>query len=272
MQSQPDWGKRGVWAAYIIGVPTLLLGLFAYFRPPDPTHPVRFDFLFRTVSVPVWLIISLLVLALVLALAFRVLSPRLKRTLNEEVKAAAIRTSKPPTLQTPSKTALQMAVKAGEAVIPTDDQLELRVRADDAVVTMTVDNNRLGAIHHLDVIIYSAYSFDGRHNQYRTHAGATGWRAQSQNVVGPSDSSQAFVLVHLSAGRDTLQLGSDNARPMRWPDNDKADMQKWKLNMSFGARAYSNTVPPTGEVFQPVKFDLIVTWNKASNELSVQKA
>lgn len=272
MQSQPDWGKRGVWAAYIIGVPTILLGLFAYFRPPDPTHPIRFDFLFRTVSIPVWLIISLLVLAMGLALAFRVLSPRLTRTLSQELKAAEIRTSRPMDLQTTLKPAVHIAGKTGEVVIPTADQLEIHVQADNAAVAMTVDNNRLDAIHHLDTIIYSAYSFDGRQNQFRTHAAATGARVQSPNVVGPSESSQAFVLVHHPTGKDTLQLGNDTARTMKWPENDKVNIQRWKLNVSLGARAYSNTIPPTGEVFQPIKFDLIVAWNKISNELSVEKA
>jgi uncharacterized integral membrane protein len=125
MQSQPDWGKRGVWAAYIIGVPTILLGLFAYFRPPDPTHPIRFDFLFRTVSIPVWLIISLLVLAMGLALAFRVLSPRLTKTLNQELKTAEIGMSKTADLQSPSKPSVHIEIKAGELVIPTADQLAI---------------------------------------------------------------------------------------------------------------------------------------------------
>ena len=59
---------------------------------------------------------------------------------------------------------------------------------------------------------------------------------------------------------------------MKWPENDKANIQRWKLNVSFGARAHSNTIPPTGEVFQPLKFDLVVEWNKISNQLSVENA
>ena len=272
MQSQPDWGKRAVWAAYIIGVPTILLGLFAYFRPPDPAHPIRFDFLFRTVSIPVWLIISLLVLAMGLALALRVLSPRPTKTLSREVKAAEIGTSRPADIQSSSKPSIHIAAKTGELVIPTADQLEIHVKADNAAVTMTVDNNRLDAIHHLDIIVYAAYSFDGRQNQFRTHAAATGARMQSPNAVGPSESSQAFILVHHPTGNDTLQLGDDTARIMKWPENDKANIQKWKLNVSLGARAYSNTVPLTGAVFQLIKFDLIVAWDKVSNKLSVERA
>jgi hypothetical protein len=94
MQSQTDWGKRGVWAAYIIGVPSILLGLFAYLRPPDPAHPMRFDFLFRTVAIPVWLMISLLIIAVGLALAYRLLSPRLTKTLSQEVESVAAKTNK----------------------------------------------------------------------------------------------------------------------------------------------------------------------------------
>jgi hypothetical protein len=207
-----------------------------------------------------------------LALAFRILSPRLTKAPSPELKAAAIRTSRPVDFQSASKSSVHIAVKTGELVIPTADQLEIHVKADVAAVTMAIDNNRLDGIHHLDTIVYSAYSFDSRQNQFRTHAAATGARMQSPNFVGPSESSQAFVLVHHPTGKDMLQLGNDTARPMKWPENDKANIQRWKLNVSFGARVYSNTIPPTGEVFQPSKFDLIVTWNKISNELSVEKA
>jgi hypothetical protein len=271
MQTQPDWGKRGVRAAYIIGIPSILLALFAYYRPPDPTHPIRFDFLFRTVSIPIWLVFSLLVLATGLALAYRFLSPRLTKTPGQETRAANIRTSKPAELQSPSKPSVQMDVNAGELVIPTADQLEIHVKANDSAITLRVDNYRLDAIHHLDAIVYSACSFDGRQNQFRTHAAATGARLQSPNVVGPSESSESFVLVHHPNGKDQLQLGNDNARTMKWPENDKANVQKWRLNVSVGARAYSNTFPVTGEVFQPTKFDLVVQWNKISNQLSVER-
>jgi hypothetical protein len=272
MQSQPDWGKRGVYVACILGIPSFLLALFAYLRPPDPAHPIHFDFLFHAVSVPVWLIISLLILAIGVALAFRVLSPRLTKTLSQELKSVEVKTSKLAVIQSTSKPPVHAAVKAGELVIPTADQLEIHVKADNSAVTLRVDNNRLDAIHNLDVIVYSAYSFDGRQNQFRTHAAATGSRMQSPNVVLPSESSQAFVLVHHPSGQDQLQLGNDTARTMKWPENDKANIQRWKLNVSFGARAHSNTIPPTGEVFQPLKFDLIVEWNKISNQLSVEKA
>jgi hypothetical protein len=164
-----------------------------------------------------------------------------------------------------------MAVKAGELVIPTIDQLEIHIKAEESAVTLTVDNNRLGAIHHVDVILYSAYSFDSRQSQFRTHATATGARIQSSNVVLPSDPSQPFVLIHHPKGQDNLYLGNDAARIMKWPENDKANIQRWKLNVSFGARAYSSTTPPTGEVFQLTKFDLIVEWNKISNQLSAEK-
>ena len=59
-------------------------------------------------------------------------------------------------LQTTLKPAVHIAGKTGEVVIPTADQLEIHVQADNAAVAMTVDNNRLDAIHHLDTIIYSA--------------------------------------------------------------------------------------------------------------------
>jgi len=43
MSVKPDWGKQGVVAAYVIGIPAVIMAVLACVRPPDPAHPMKFD-------------------------------------------------------------------------------------------------------------------------------------------------------------------------------------------------------------------------------------
>src|SRR5580698_2483491 len=56
MANKPDWGKRGVTAAYIVGIPAVGMAVLAYVHPTDTAHPIRFDFLYSQVSfsVSIW--------------------------------------------------------------------------------------------------------------------------------------------------------------------------------------------------------------------------
>jgi hypothetical protein len=67
MSEQTDWGKHGVIAAWVIGVPTLILAVIAYIRPPDPAHPTSFDSWSRPVSVPPWLATLTILLAIIVS-------------------------------------------------------------------------------------------------------------------------------------------------------------------------------------------------------------
>jgi membrane protein implicated in regulation of membrane protease activity len=57
MSGKLDWNKIGV----IATCASLALGVFSYFRPADPAHPTRFDFLSKTISIPLWLAVVLLI-------------------------------------------------------------------------------------------------------------------------------------------------------------------------------------------------------------------
>lgn len=50
MAQQPDWTKIGVIAACIIGVATVVGEVLPYFYPPDPQHPLHFDFIQNQIS------------------------------------------------------------------------------------------------------------------------------------------------------------------------------------------------------------------------------
>jgi hypothetical protein len=57
MPGKTDWGKHGVIAAWVLGVPTLAVAIITYIKPPDPAHPMAFDFLSKAIPIPPWLVI-----------------------------------------------------------------------------------------------------------------------------------------------------------------------------------------------------------------------
>lgn len=52
MTEKTDWGKHAAIAAYISIPVAIALVLAQQIWPPDPTHPLKLDFLFKKITVP----------------------------------------------------------------------------------------------------------------------------------------------------------------------------------------------------------------------------
>ena len=59
MAFKPDWSKQSTIATYVIGIPAIAVAVLAYVRPPDPAHPISFDFFSHQVVFPAWLLLLL---------------------------------------------------------------------------------------------------------------------------------------------------------------------------------------------------------------------
>lgn len=67
MAKETNWHKHVAIGTYIIIFLTLILiglAILTFVRPPDPAHPMSFDFLSLAITIPLWLI-GFVVLALV---------------------------------------------------------------------------------------------------------------------------------------------------------------------------------------------------------------
>jgi hypothetical protein len=263
-------------AGGIGGVVSGVMGVLGYVAPTSPDHLPHFDFFFRPVSFPAWQFVLLILGMITLAAGAYLIGKHPSKS--GILPFLSVPFAKPPTApnrQNPVPK-FELIMQNSDIVIETEHQLEIHIKADNSssvpTITLKVDNNRLDAIQELNVIVYSAYSFDSRHGQFRTHPAASGARTTLRNTILPSDSSPPVVLVHRRADQKHLNLGNDTARAMKWPENDRTAIQRWKLNISVGAREYSGTIPPSGKVFQPTRFDLIAVWNTTTGQFAVQKA
>src|SRR5258708_4986405 len=59
MENVPGQAPRSrgdvlAWVGIGIGTVSVVLGILPYIHPPDPAHPLRFDFLLQRVSFPLW--------------------------------------------------------------------------------------------------------------------------------------------------------------------------------------------------------------------------
>lgn len=79
MAKEPNWHKQiaiGTWI--LLGV-TLVLGLLQYLRPPDPAHPMEFDFLSKPLQLSPWF---LFLIMLVVIIGTAAITTRRKRTIS----------------------------------------------------------------------------------------------------------------------------------------------------------------------------------------------
>ncbi len=55
----------------LIAYASFVLAAIAYFRPPDPQRPFRFDFLSKSISIPIWVVFILVVGIVAATMAIR---------------------------------------------------------------------------------------------------------------------------------------------------------------------------------------------------------
>src|ERR1019366_6706825 len=55
--AEPNWHKQVAIGTWILLAVTIGLGILQYLRPPDPAHPMKFDFLTQSLSIPPWLLV-----------------------------------------------------------------------------------------------------------------------------------------------------------------------------------------------------------------------
>jgi hypothetical protein len=286
--------KRRITVETIFAAASFLLALFAYLRPPDPAHPTRFDFLSRSISIPFWLCA---VLAMGIATGSAALTRwKIKSRANPGLNFPERATGPTPLPSKPASTAFSPLASASPATLApkssqsavanpttssdpgavrfeTTDFLVLHIRRqtspDQNALVLVVDNNRLDAIEHIDTIIYSACSFDSNHNQFRTVPAAAGARMVLHDVIHPSSSSKPVLIVAKRRVDQYLMMGDTTSNVMKWPENDKSAVQRWKFSLSVAARTYAKNSSQISTPLRLTKLELIVRWDSAANSLYI---
>jgi hypothetical protein len=77
MTKEPNWHKQiaiGTWIIAGLTIIVAILAVWSVLRPPDPTHPVSFDFISKCIVVPRWVAVAaVLVTAVITAILARII-------------------------------------------------------------------------------------------------------------------------------------------------------------------------------------------------------
>jgi hypothetical protein len=259
----------------------LIFTVFVYIRPSDPAHPPRFDWLDHIVSFPVWQggLAVLGTIGITAGIA------RLKR---QATKLILLPTSQP-IAAAPKVLPPQGQPGTRPNALPKDvprstDRTELSIESPDDVVihirrydsnmrglVINVDNNRLDAIKSIVFTVYSAQSFDGRHEDFRKATSFNAGTLAQPNTIQPCFSSNPFLLVRYDPKYPNLLALDDNAHALIWPQNDPSEVQIWRFSIGFKAE----TAPPGAAASVPltaIRRDVIVTWDRPANEFYIELA
>jgi len=270
----------------VFGVGSFAVAALSYIRPTDSAHPVHFDFLYRTVSFPLWAAGALILAVIAITAGFVRWTIKRPQTVeaptSQKTAVLPVQRQIPPSARrlAESHPAINPVIQThasgkNELTIPSPDDLLIHLRLEafqeKKSCVLIVDNNRLDAISGASVTIYSAYSFDSNHREFRAVPSVSGIRMDQQDVIQPSCSGKPFLLVRKDPDKPHLFAGNNTSSQMIWPENDKSQIQKWKLSASFFAQTWPNNSTSMPKPLTVVKFDVIVTWDKAAAELLIEK-
>jgi hypothetical protein len=265
----------------IIG--TLLLGtaVLGYLRPPDPAHPTRFDFLSKTVCLPFWLVvISAVGISAITAFVIH-LKQRLRNTSAQKPRQEDLSTARPiESIQPPAPAGIRVNATAkvatqhpGRSLIVVSPEyfaieIEEQEHQDTNGLIFKIRNDRLEGISGIKLTIYKAQSFDSRHGQFREPQ-ATAILVIQPDRIAPSSYGKLSWLIAKKRPKRYLFAGDSASHDLAWPENDKSEIQRWRLTIAVDAQT---TVP--GEDLSPLaqlKFTADVDWSTTTNQFSIRQ-
>ncbi len=263
------------------------VAVVAYVRPPDPAHPLRFDWLSRTVSVPLWLLGVVIVgIASATRAMFR---PRLVKSV-DEIKRVS-QGPVPSTIATSTHTLGAPAPANDQTVDPpfvengrgngdetfemqSPDHYSARIQKHSWEKTrglaIIISNERLSWIAKYKITIHTAQSFDYRHQEYRDGLAFKPVIIQKPVQIEPSGIGKAIWLLRSDGSKDGLYVGEDNVAPLKWPAGDLSTTHKWKFTATVYAEAITQ---PTSEMraLTPIDFGFSVMWDTVNRDFSLDK-
>lgn len=281
MGNSPDWGKRGAIAAYVIGIPSIVLAAIAYLRPPDPAHPIKFDFLSTTlsVSIPLWLL-ALTVIILLTAAFFA-------------VRAYTRKTSPPPqpSGHTPNPPVAMMATKHPDRP-PIDHHLDyspfrfdpeqklLRLNAGEVIAleidgmqsgtlgfTLAAVNTSSKVIASYQIEVSEAKSWSQAHQEFLDNPRFNRKPVQRGANLEPVSKANGQWLIRVvsTPKGQTLTLYNDDSTPLVWPNDDLTGRETWRLTLVsvYVLKPQDPTITAL-----PICY-LLVRWDRKNSTLAI---
>jgi hypothetical protein len=273
--------------AAIFTVATFFVAVLAYLRPTDSAHPPHFDFLSRTLSFPMWVGAVMIFGAVATsAWSFRLgmkratASPGLEpeKNLSEPPKPRIFPALKAkPTLPATSteRKAINHHASGETFTLEMPDHYAVRIYRqeirDTKGLVIGIDNNRLDTLGKIIITIFSAQGFSERHGEFREPFGFQAARLVYQGNILASTSGLPLWIVRKEESKPYLLAADDQSHPMNWPDGDPVEIEKWRLKLEVTTQTVPATSGIAPKAFSTQPFNIIVSWNAATDEFFVDK-
>ena len=293
IEQDPKRLSRADVIAYVslaVGLLSLAVGVISYIRPPDPSHPLRFDFLLQRVSFPLWGTILGVIAIAGGAYGIGVRKARKSSIAplpieKPSAKSIAPANSSPTMTQpaekpiakaTPSPTTSRIVSQGREEfALETPDHYTVRIRRhrDQTLngLVMSVDNNRLEAITKVSLTIFTVQSFSARHGQFREPFGFSAARMLYQGNIGAESSGMRFWILRKDDAKLYLLAGDDHTHLMAWPNGDPVETQKWRMRLQLKCETVPTNAGTPAKAFSTQPFNVIVNWNSVTNEFFIEQ-
>jgi hypothetical protein len=271
----------------LIALATLILGVLAYLRPPDPAHPARLDFLSKTISIPIW-VAAIVVVGIVAVSAVIFRTFRKGTIVPENAKGRSGQSAHRPDNATDTEHQIPHPLYSIDALpdrsqlcgdafkVNSSDKFTLHLtteqHGDTKGLMLRISNEALRAISEIIVTIYTAQSYDRLNKDYRDGMEFNAVRIVNHGIVGASASGNPTWLVAKKDEMPHLFVGDSLANVLKWPPNDKSTFQRWRFKLAVMASTHAASAAQKAVPLSPIKLLIDIGWEAEKNEFSVEAA
>jgi hypothetical protein len=91
------------------------------------------------------------------------------------------------------------------------------------------------------------------------------------DVIRASGSGRPITLLWKESRWESIVTGDNNiVRPLAWPENDKSQVERWKISLRVLAFEQKKNVHDNLVPLREVPIDMIVTWDKEHNNFALE--
>jgi hypothetical protein len=276
----------------VLGVVALAFAIFAYFRPPDPSHPLSFDWVSKRFEIPLWQVF-LAVAVIVWATERTVRHSLVKQSINPvamtelgqlKKQNADLRSENaklrseviPPNSHSanPPEPQLYGGGYPTEKLPSFDDHepiidfkwseglaIVIDGRTNNGQLLITACNHTPDYLNQFLVEIAEANSWNTQHETFLPNRGFNRHAVVSEKSLDPiaKTAPQVMLIGRMDPQRkqQTLYVGYDIASPLIWPNNDPSTTEIWRLKIAAAYKATANATDwtPLTPVHLLVRFD-----------------
>jgi hypothetical protein len=162
--------------------------------------------------------------------------------------------------------------------ISSPDHYSVNIMAEESGamkgLILVISNERLNALASYKVVIRSGQSFDSKHSDYRDGIEFIPFSFAAAEPIFSSSNGKGLWFIHKRPESAQLFTGNDDGHILRWPDNNKSLVQKWRIGLEAVAfqlpKPKDTSQPPNPIPLKPIQAYIVIIWNTAQSSFHIE--